>query len=605
MSTGQGETSMESLPVVQLPESHTIISCLLTFLFPVPSVLPPTIDQTLELLSVAQKYQMTTALTRIRDCISRREPKSVCSENALHVYSLAWKNGLLEEALLAAAETLKAPMTINDLEDKLDTVPGSALAELWEYRRQVRFHIPGSLNTDEVLYALDQLEESGSPSCAELDAATIPRWLAHYLDTVVDDLALFDITTFHLAFSNHISPPGTSSDNCEHCKSIPSEKIRKLWAALTAVFRECIRNISPHPPVTMSTRDKSHHPQAESDFSLTCETQSSTQETAGARPLESLNMQGADVILQSSDLISFRVHKSTLGISSPFFNDLFSLPQPDDGEVVDGLPVVRVPEDAEVLHSLLTLLYPIPSVISDSYEKTLALLAASEKYSMDTVSSTVRGEIGLPTTKAAFGAYAIASSKRLLPEMEAAARLTLDHPMMFEILVDALPLFEGSALLDLVRFRKRCHDKLLSFFVGFVDGHGSLSSPWYGCRKTKRPHSALQSDKGILAGWFHDLLSRHISDLQETYTCPLPKSPSLRKGYNEALRAHISGTQCSFCSNLHATGGEALREKWLRGLTRARNCVRIFPPSWYYDFTSCAGTLPARPCGIRLARNFR
>ena len=358
------------------------------------------------------------------------------------------------------------------------------------------------------------------------------------------------------------------------------------------MYKKC----KPTSNITV-TRDKSHHPQAESDFSLTCETQSSTQETVGAQPPESLNMQGADVILQSSDLISFRVHKSILAISSPFFNDLFSLPQPQlhNGEVVDGLPVVRVPEDAEVLHSLLTLLYPIPSVISDSYEESLALLAVSEKYSMDTVSATVRSEMVLPTTKAAFGAYAIASSKQLLPEMEAAARLTLDHPITFEILLDALPLFEGSALLDLVSFRKRCHDKLLSFLVGFVNGDDNLSTAWYGCRKTKRPHSALQSDEGILAGWFHRLLFRHFKNLQETYTCPLPKASSLRKEYNEALRAHISATQCTFCSNLHATGGEALRDKWLRRVTDVRNCVRIFPPSRNCGLTSCVGTLPTRP----------
>lgn len=248
MSTGEGETPMGSLPVVQLPESHTIISSLLTFLFPVPPVLPPTRYHALELLSVAQKYQMATALTRIRHCLSRQGPIFIRSEIALDMYSLAWKYGLLEEALLAAAETLKAPMTIHDFEDKLDTVPGAALAELWKYRRQVRYHIPGSLNTEEFLYALDQLrvDLSGSLSCAELDASKSPKWLADYLDTVIDDLALFDITTFHLAFSKHISPPGTSSDNCEHCKSIPSENIRRLWAALTAVFHECIKNVSPH-----------------------------------------------------------------------------------------------------------------------------------------------------------------------------------------------------------------------------------------------------------------------------------------------------------------------------------------------------------------------
>ena len=316
----------------------------------------------------------------------------------------------------------------------------------------------------------------------------------------------------------------------------------------------------------------------------------------GTAPLpEGLRIQGADVILQSSDLISFHVHKLTMAISSPFFHDLFSRPQT---EVIGGLPVVRVSEDAEVLHSLLTLLYPIPSVIPDSYEKRLALLAASQKYNMDTVSSTVRREIILPATKSAFRAYAIASSKQLIPEMEAAAHLTLDHPMTFEIIMDALPLFEGSALLDLVRFRKRCHDNLLSFFVGFVDGDDSLSKAWNNCHKTKRPHSAIQSNKGILAGWFRDLVSQHIKNLQETYTCPLPKPSSLREEFTKALRVHISGTLCTSCSNLYATEGEALRDEWLHRVSKVRDRVRSFSPSRgsgshiISRFISCAGTLP-------------
>ncbi|KAI9438293.1 hypothetical protein H4582DRAFT_252797 [Lactarius indigo] len=282
-------------------------------------------------------------------------------------------------------------------------------------------------------------------------------------------------------------------------------------------------------------------------------------------------MQGADVILQSSDLISFRVHKSTMAISSPFFSDLFSLPQPPDGEAIDELPVVRLSEDAEVLHSLLTLLYPIPSVIPDSYEKALALLSASQKYNMDTVSSAIRCKINLPTTEAAFRAYAIASSKQLIPEMENAACLTVDHPMTFEIIADALPLFEGSALQDLVCFRKRCHNNLLSFFVDFVDGDENLSSAWNKCRKTERPSPSLQSNKGVLAGWFRDLVTKHTKSLQETYTGSLPNPSSLHKEFTLALRAHISGTQCTSCSNLYAMEGEALRDKWLCRVSDARN----------------------------------
>jgi hypothetical protein len=126
-------------PVVPLAEDHVIISSLLTFVFPVIPVLPPTIEQILKLLSVAEKYEMTTALIRIRDCASRRDPPFLCHETAFHVYSLARKYGLLKETREAAEETLKSPMTIQDLEvlDVIPITPGVDLYELWQYRQRV------------------------------------------------------------------------------------------------------------------------------------------------------------------------------------------------------------------------------------------------------------------------------------------------------------------------------------------------------------------------------------------------------------------------------------------------------------------------------------
>ncbi|KAH9989354.1 hypothetical protein BJV77DRAFT_948547, partial [Russula vinacea] len=99
--------------------------------------------------------------------------------------------------------------------------------------------------------------------------------------------------------------------------------------------------------------------------------------------------------IQSCDLVDFRVHQRILAMSSPFFDDLFSLPQPQltDKEVVDGLQVVRLPENAEVLSGLITMLYPIPSGLPNSYDKVLTLLATSQKYEMVGVQSRIRGEI--------------------------------------------------------------------------------------------------------------------------------------------------------------------------------------------------------------------
>ena len=289
-------------------------------------------------------------------------------------------------------------------------------------------------------------------------------------------------------------------------------------------------------------------------------------------------MQGADVILRSSDLVSFRVHKSILAISSPFFNDMFSLPQSRDDEVIDGLPVVQVSEDAEVLHSLLTVLYPITSVIPDSYEKSLALRAVLQKYDMSTVLSTVRTEIGrqLLTTEAAFRSYAIAYSKQLIPEMEASARLTLEHPMTFKAIADDLPLFEGSALSDLVRFRKRCCDSLLSFFEAFVGGSDSVSKIWFGCNRTELTSSHL-SDNSTLAVWLRDLILQYTKSLKETYTNPMPDPSSLREKVVTSLRTHISKTNCRSCPTVYAMEGEALHDHLYRRISKGRDRVRISP----------------------------
>jgi hypothetical protein len=171
-----------------------------------------------------------------------------------------------------------------------------------------------------------------------------------------------------------------------------------------------------------------------------------------------LNVTDANIIVRSSDQATFRVHKSVLAMSSPFFEDLLSLPQPPDDELVDGLPVVQLPEDACLLNSLVSLLYPIPLIIPSSYEKVFALLAACQKYDMVSVQSSIRVEIQrgtfpAPVEAEGFSAYAIASSMGLIPEMENAARLTSGYPMTFESLGEGLRSFKGRALCDLLHYR--------------------------------------------------------------------------------------------------------------------------------------------------------
>ena len=298
--------------------------------------------------------------------------------------------------------------------------------------------------------------------------------------------------------------------------------------------------------------------QAEADLLIEGEMRShqshSSDLTANILPPQ---IQNADVVLVSSDDVHFRVHKSILSMSSPFFHDMFSLPQSTDSEFVDGLPAVPFSEDAEVLHNLVTLLYPIPSVIPGDYDKALALVAASHKYDMATVQSSVRAEMKSrdlrPLTSAEiFRAYGFAGAKGLTQEMESAARLTLDFPMTFESMGDELATFGGWALRDLARYRKHCRDGLVSCLESLLDPRLPPSDIWSGCQNTTF---------ATIAWWLHTLLSDHIRKLRSTFTHSLLKPSSLRAEYLAALQSHVNQVNCTFCSKVHIMHGETFCEE--------------------------------------------
>ena len=123
------------------------------------------------------------------------------------------------------------------------------------------------------------------------------------------------------------------------------------------------------------------HLQAELELSiLRTETKprSHTGPSVVSLPLpECLDSSEADVIVRTSDQTSFLVHKSVLASSSWVFRDMFTLPWPPNNEMINGFPVVDISEDAELVRSLITILYPIPSDIPASHDRILALLATA------------------------------------------------------------------------------------------------------------------------------------------------------------------------------------------------------------------------------------
>lgn len=134
------------------------------------------------------------------------------------------------------------------------------------------------------------------------------------------------------------------------------------------------------------------------------------------------------------------------------------LPQPTNNyELIDGLPMIHLLENAEIIQALITVLYPIPLEIPASYERVLAVLGAAKRYDMSSAQSSIHAEaifrqLASLAEIQIFHAYAVAFSNRLSPEMETTAHLTLDHPLTFESLGSDLLLFEGLALHKLTNF---------------------------------------------------------------------------------------------------------------------------------------------------------
>jgi hypothetical protein len=203
---------------------------------------------------------------------------------------------------------------------------------------------------------------------------------------------------------------------------------------------------------------------------------------------------------------------------------------------------------------------------------------------MASVQSSIRAEVSrgdfpVPSGADAFSAYAISSAKGLIPEMEYAAHLTLDHPMTFEILAEVLREFEGRALRDLVNFRKRCRDKLASCFELFLEPHQPLFNIWIPCSGIcGHSHSTsskkCRSDSRCSApSWLIGLFEMHRNELRNSFSKPLFNPRNIRGEYLSTLQAHIESSSCFICTEVHTLKGETFCKELEDRLMQALNEV--------------------------------
>ena len=237
----------EPLPVVELPENGEILHSLLTLIFPVVPIFPPTPDNMMELLAVAQKYQMPSVLSHIRGFISRQHPPFFRPETAFNLYFVAREQGLHQEAVQAARVTLRLPMVIEGLGDKLEfsDMTGAYLYELWKYHERVRADLKSGI---------PEFRNSGLPEgvkglfCSishntSAGLSSFPQWLGNYINSIAEAPHLFDLVEFEDAWARHVKQIQASYSGTCSCSDISSQLRRDFWDALTGFIDEVIEKV--------------------------------------------------------------------------------------------------------------------------------------------------------------------------------------------------------------------------------------------------------------------------------------------------------------------------------------------------------------------------
>ena len=185
-----------------------------------------------------------------------------------------------------------------------------------------------------------------------------------------------------------------------------------------------------------------------------------------------------------------------------------------------------------------------------------------------------RGELPAPKGAESFPAYAIACSKRLIPEMETAARQTLDHPMTFEILGEELRLFEGCALRDLVDFRKRYRDNLIACLDSFLEA-APLGPLNFRVGRSPKFIWTITPPRGkrFLPRWLNHLLTQNQNDLKlQAFTHPLDIHSRIRQECLTVFQNHET-ISSSYFLGVHMTSGSTFCAELENSLVQARDNV--------------------------------
>jgi len=219
----------------------------------------------------------------------------------------------------------------------------------------------------------------------------------------------------------------------------------------------------------------------------------------------------ADIVLQTIDQNEFCVHSCILAAASPFFRDMFTLPQGD----IEKRPIIEIPvsEPSNVLDTLLRLVYPTPDPTISSFEELTLILGAAIKYDFTTVVSSLRKHLISPhfLQTLPIRVYALACRYELDEEMKIASRYTLGINLLDAPPMEDLKYISGYSyyrLLNLHRQRSKAAQNLLQIpaDIKCMQCNGSVytldRSPkwWFEFEKAAKAELAVKPTTDVIFG---------------------------------------------------------------------------------------------------------
>jgi len=166
----------------------------------------------------------------------------------------------------------------------------------------------------------------------------------------------------------------------------------------------------------------------------------------------------ANIVLQSSDGIYYRVSSYTLRTTSGFFRGMMTLPAPSNDQNTDD--VIVLGETSKVLGTLLRMIGGLAFVRWESIDELEEILAAAEKYDMPGPIATI--EVNLTTSiflEQPLRLYAIAARYGLEEAAKVASKGTLSLSIHDEEHIPILERIPVSYVLRLFRLHQKRKDE--------------------------------------------------------------------------------------------------------------------------------------------------